>query len=428
MILVVRQLLGKQLFTEQGEHIKIVYLGKRECNDGPDFQGALILNDKCRLLRGDIEVHVYARDWYQHGHNHNSKYNNVILHIVAQQHPNMVTRTQNGKSIRLLCLPRELYLQPYLMQYYQLPCHQIIQQRTRHFISSVLKLSGEQRFRQKVMLFQSLMQKEKANQVLYQGIMRALGYSQNMSPFEKLAQIAPLNFLEKLEPCESVDSKQAYLLGKSGLLPSKHKTIALADKNRMNRLRTLWKTIGKEHSIMSEDDWQLVHIYPHNSPIRRILAMGYIIQHYYKVGLLKGMLQLVYKAVPSPGHPSIQEGLLVSADGHFLQRQKGTALNPQAFKANLLGLCKAAQIEVNVILPFTFAWGETFGKLSIKEKALTLYLRHHQMASNTITRHMRAQLGLKDDFVLNACQQQGLIHLYKNYCHESKCLQCPLLN
>jgi uncharacterized protein YjhX (UPF0386 family) len=427
LILVVTQLLGKQLFTEQGEQLKIVYLGKREGNDGPDFQGALILNNTGKLLSGDIEVHVYARDWYRHGHHHNSKYNNVILHIVAQQHSNIVTRTQNGKLIRLICLPRESYLQPYLIQDYHLPCYQISQQRTKNSISHLLNVAGEQRFIQKATLFKSRMQRENANQVLYQGIMRALGYSQNMEPFEKLAHIVPVNFLEKMEPRESVYSKQAWLLGTAGLLPSQLKTISLAEKNSMERLEGLWETMDKGNIIMSEDNWQLAHIYPHNSPIRRILALGHIIQYYYRVGLLTGMLQLVYKAVPLPGHPSIQEGLMISADGHFLQKQKGFTSNLQAYQSTLLGACKAAQIEINVILPFAFAWGEMAGKATIKKKAIALYLSHRSMASNTITRHIQAQLGLEYDFILNACQQQGLIHLYKNYCTAAKCSQCPLL-
>ena len=108
LILVVKQLLGKQLCTEQGEQLKFVYLGRREGNDGPDFQGALILNSSGQLLRGDIEVHIYASDWYRHGHQHNSKYNNLILHIVAQQHPNSITVTKNGRLIPILCLTREL--------------------------------------------------------------------------------------------------------------------------------------------------------------------------------------------------------------------------------------------------------------------------------------------------------------------------------
>jgi hypothetical protein len=428
LILVVQQLLGQQLRTEQGALLKIVYLGRREINDGPDFQRALVLTDTGQLLSGDIEVHVYTRDWYRHGHHHNSKYNDVILHIVAQQHPNIVTCTENGNLIPVLCLPRELFIQPYLMQYHQLPCYQITRQRTRQNISSLLDTAGKQRFMQKAMHFKLSMQEEKAGQVLYQGIMRALGYSHNMRPFEKLARIVPLSLLEKSVLRESVYSKQARLLGAAGLLSSQLKTVALADKYNMEKLETLWKNMDKGYSIMSEDEWQSSHIYPNNSPTNRILALGHLLQSYYRIGLLAGILQLVYKAVPAPGHPSIREGLMVHSDEHFLQSQKYSVPNRQILKTTLLGPNKAAQIEVNIILPFAFGWGETVDKASMKKKAFALYLQHREMAGNSITHHMQSQLGLKNTLALTACQQQGLIHIYKTYCHDAKCSQCLLCN
>lgn len=423
LILVVKQLLGKQLCTNQGEQLKIVYLGKREVNDGPDFQGALILNSSGQLLKGDIEVHIYASDWYHHGHQHNSEYDNVLLHIVAQQHLNSTTRTKNGRLIQILCLPRELYLQPYLMQYFHLPCYQRIKRQDNHFLYSLLNMAGKQRFKQKASLFQTQMRFEKPSHVLFRGMLRALGYSQNMKPFEELARRLPVNFLEQLEPREIVYPKQACLLGTAGLLPSQRKATVLHIDHKMDILETIWKTMRKDRISMHEDDWQSSHIYPHNSPISRILALGHIIQRYHKTGFLKGLLELVCKGVHIPGQPSIEKGLMVFGDKH-LQKQ----ISFHVPKTALIGHSKASQIVVNVILPFTFAWSETVCKPVIRKRALDLYLCHRGMADNTITRHMHAQLGLGDSHVFNACQQQGLIHLYKDYCKEGKCSECPLVN
>jgi len=427
LILVVKQLLGKQLYTEQGEQIIIVYIGRRASNDGPDFQGALILKSSGQLLRGDIEVHIYASDWYRHGHQHSNEYNNVILHIVAQQHPNSVTRTKNSKLIPMLRLPPELYLQPYLMQYYHLPCYQINKRQDNNFLYSLLNMAGKQRFKQKASLFQTQMRLEKPSHVLFRGTLRALGYSQNMIPFEELARRLSVDLLEQLEPREIVYPKQAWLLGTAGLLPSQRKTPVFPKEYNMDILETIWEATGKGKVSMREDDWHLSHIYPYNSPINRILALGNIIQRYYKTGFLKGLLQLVYNAVPVPGHPSIEEGLIVSEDRR-LQKQSSLTTSVHVQKAALIGHGKASQIAVNVILPFAFAWAETVCKPVMRKRALDLYLCHQGMTDNTITRHMQAQLGLGDSHVFNACQQQGLIHLYKDYCKEGKCSECPLVN
>ena len=349
LILAVKQRLGKQLYDEQRKQLNIVYLGKRERNNGPDFQGTLILNSSGQLIKGDIEVHIYASDWYRHGHQHNSEYNNVILHIVAQQQPGNVTRTKNGRLIPIICLPRELYIQPYLMQYNHLPCFQVSNRKDNHFLYSQLNMAGEQRFRQKASLFQVQMRLEKPSHVLFRGILRALGYSQNMRPFEELARRLSLDFLEQLEPHENVCPKQAWLLGTAGLLPSQRKTTVLPIEYKMEILETIWQKTGNNRVSMSEDDWQLSHIYPHNSPINRILALGHIIQRYHKIGFLKGLLKLVYEAVPVPGHSSIEEGLMVTLDRH-LQKQQRITTPVHVQKSAQLGIGKASQIAVNIIL------------------------------------------------------------------------------
>jgi len=427
LILAVKQLLNKQFYTEQGEQLSIVYLGKREGNNGPDFQGALINNRYGQILKGDIEVHIYASDWYHHGHQHNSVYNNVILHIVAQQHPNNITRTKDGRSIALLCLPCELYIQPYLMQHFHLPCYQINHRKENHFLHKLLNIAGEQRFRQKALAFQSQMLFEKPSNVLFRGLLRALGYSKNMSPFEELARRLPINVIEQLEPHENIYAKQALLLGTAGLLPSQRKTTIFPKENRMNILETIWKDNPRNKSSMNEQEWQLSHIYPSSSPINRILALGHIIQRHHKTGFLKGLLQLGYKSATATGYPSIEAGLTVQGDNH-LREPSCLTTTVRLHKTALLGRDKASQIAVNVILPFVFSWSEIVSKPAIKKRALDIYTCHQGMAENTITRHMQAQFGLGSNIVFSACQQQGLIHLYKNYCTEGRCSQCPLPN
>ena len=48
---------------------------------GPDFRNARLVLDG-RELTGDIEVHFHATDWRAHGHEADSAYGNVALHVV----------------------------------------------------------------------------------------------------------------------------------------------------------------------------------------------------------------------------------------------------------------------------------------------------------------------------------------------------------
>lgn len=81
---------------------------------------------------------------------------------------------------------------------------------------------------------------------------------------------------------------------------------------------------------------------------------------------------------------------------------------------------------VNVVLPLTFAWSKISSQPELGRKAITLYRHHPRLASNTLERHMREQLGRSGFRVNSAGQQQGLIHLYHTRCIQGKCYGCPL--
>jgi hypothetical protein len=48
---------------------------------GPDFFNAKLKHEDL-LWNGHIELHVHSSDWYKHGHDRDSAYDNVILHVV----------------------------------------------------------------------------------------------------------------------------------------------------------------------------------------------------------------------------------------------------------------------------------------------------------------------------------------------------------
>jgi hypothetical protein len=92
----------------------------------------------------------------------------------------------------------------------------------------------------------------------------------------------------------------------------------------------------------------------------------------------------------------------------------------------LLGTSKAGEIAVNVILPFAFSWGELADEARLVDKAIELYRNYPRLVGNYITRHMTKQLCVEESSSFTACHQQGLIHIFRNYCREGRCSQCPL--
>ena len=420
--LIWQQVVGKKLASSEGELVSVIYPGRTNGDNGPDFREAVIVNES-HLMKGDIEIHVKSSDWYSHEHHTDAEYNNVILHVVLWHDCNSTTLLQSGKSVPVLCLAKALRHLAYLLPY-QLPCFQILDRLDRRSLGELLNTAGEQRFKQKAMHFQAELKQEEAGQVLFRGMMRALGYAKNTKPFENLADRIPLNCIE---PREGLALKQALLLGTAGLLPSQRWQGQFAKEKGVQELEQIWQSAGKKVKSMNESDWNLSHIYPNNSPVRRIVAQSYLLERYCQGKLLAGILQLVKEAPLPKGHHVLENGLIVAGDSYWRDHFNFDVRNKTKISV-LLGNSKAGEIAVNVILPFAFSWGELANEARLTEKAMELYRNYPKLAENYITRHMTKQLCLEEPSDFTTCHQQGLIHIFRNYCREGRCTQCPLIS
>jgi len=453
--LIWQQIVGKELTSSEDELISVIYPGRTNGDNGPDFRDAVIVNN-CHLTKGDVEVHIKSSDWYSHEHHSDAEYNNVILHVVVWHDCNSATLLQSGKPVPVLCLAEALRHQAYLLPY-QLPCFQIIDHMDKQTLGKVFKAAGEERFKRKVMHFkaeilrrvypeqdeippQSLpwvldsspsaqndrkrRAKKEVGQVLFQGMMKALGYTKNTKPFEDLADRMPLN---SIESTGGLALKQALLLGTAGLLPSQRWQGEFAREKEVQELEQIWQSVGRKAKTMKEGDWNLSHIYPNNFPVRRIIAQSYVLERYREEKLLAGILQLVKEAPLPNGYHILENGLTVTGDGYW-QDHFDFDIRSKTKISALLGNSKAGEIAVNVILPFAFSWGELANETKLTENAIELYRSYPKLSENYVTRHMTKQLGLDKSFDFTACRQQGLIHIFRNYCREGRCLQCPLAN
>lgn len=70
-----------QLQTTAGDGLEIVFPGKPNDNQGPDFSNARI-RVGATLFAGSVELHLKTSDWVRHGHGRDANYTNVILHVV----------------------------------------------------------------------------------------------------------------------------------------------------------------------------------------------------------------------------------------------------------------------------------------------------------------------------------------------------------
>ena len=77
----------EDLFTTDGEPIKILDYGRQNPYSGPDFSNAKIMIADT-LWVGNVEMHILSSDWTKHNHESDDSYQNVILHVVSHMESN----------------------------------------------------------------------------------------------------------------------------------------------------------------------------------------------------------------------------------------------------------------------------------------------------------------------------------------------------
>ena len=290
----------------------------------------------------------------------------------------------------------------------------------------MLEEAGEQRFLAKADLFQGLPSAEEAGQALYRGIMTALGYSKNKGPMAELADRLPLKKLEQAASGEITDSEylcrcQALLTGTAGLLPSQ-RGMEQITAGWEEKLEKYWAASG-ERAQMSPADWRFFKVRPGNQPVRRLAAMSYLLLRYKEKGLLAGLEEKLAGTTDGNNSGLLEQALAVAPEGYWGCYLDFGALARGVVPA-LLGSGRAADIIINVLLPFACA----LGPAQQGEKVMAIYRDYSAAAENSLVRHMRGQLGLSKPFIATARRQQGLIHIYKTRCVQGRCGECPMGN
>jgi hypothetical protein len=406
-----RQLISAEsLLTGSGEKIQVIYPGKENRDSGPDFLGAVIATEGGGLLVGDVELHLKASDWRGHGHGRDPGYNRVILQVVWDGEAPVVL--QNGRTVPTLSLQRclvssleEVRCWASLDTAPAEPCHDALCRLGDDETGRLLDEAGDERFRLKSGRFAAAMAEEPPSQVLYRGIMAALGYTRNKEPFQELARRLPLAALESV--CrdkgyqERVTILRTLLLGMAGLLPDG------GEKG------LVWRCLG-DREPLSLSRWHLFRVRPENHPARRLTGAAHLLARFGDEGLLEGVLRLVGESRSDIGR--LEAGFMVAGEGYRSPARRA-----------LIGQGRAREIVVNIALPFAFAWAGANSEASLAETALWLYRIYPKSGENEITRGLTRLLGSKaSGLVDSARRQQGLLHLDKTFCRQRRCDICPL--
>jgi len=420
----------------QGDEIQVVYPGRRRWDRGPDFAGALISWPGSVLRGGEVEVHVRSSDWRAHGHHRDRHYNGVLLQVVMWHDSPAPTLREDGVELPVLALAPHLTIPlAELLAHLQDPAPRPSPcwPEGRSAVGDLLDRCGLERFGAKAARFESNLACCPPEQLLYQAIAEALGYTLNRRPFRRLAQLVPLAMALAFagrgegKPRRDGEEMEALLLGAAGLLPSE-RGLGSGDAHA-ERLQDVWEREGKMWAggAMLPSEWEFFRVRPANFPPRRMAGLALLVNRWPERGLVDTLEPLVLNLDPRRLPRAMEALLLGEARGGYWSNRCDFGL-PMRRPAALIGRQRAAEIVVNVFLPFLMGWAAHIDDERLGRCALDAYRVYPKRGDNEISRYMAAQiLGLpRPREARSACRQQGLIHLYSRYCEGRRCWECPV--
>lgn len=439
------------LETTDGRRVEVISPGWWNRQSGPDFRQAVIQLGQGQVLRGDVEIHLHSSDWNAHGHFRDPRYNGVVLHVILTRDREAI-RNQRGNVVPELELNRFLEEEVGSLQkaihWEDYPpcdpcppglCQPLLVAQGRKTTGWLLDLAGDDFLQRKADRWAEVARRASYDELLYRGMMEALGYRGNQLPFLKLAERLPVRKLKRaiegIPPQRAALRLQAIAFRVANLWRDERvddSSLDVATRDYLRQLEEARTGQAGEFASLGVADlpWSFSGNRPANSPLRRLAGMSDFLALHLKDGLfrpfLKELQALRAKRSPQePNYPGILRSWIKTLSSPCLTDYwscrysfRGKRL-PRPIR--LIGPERAAIIIVNVILPLSLLYARRRRESSLEELIYGLYCSLPRLSDNTILRFMRARILGKElegrpTLLSNARRQQGLFQLYRDYC------------
>jgi hypothetical protein len=408
------------LMTTDGEPLWVSNPGRWNVEAGPDFLDAtLIIGKERRTLQGDVEIHIRAEDWNNHGHTQDPRYQSVVLHVtyasgtLAPEHlpPGAVQlsiKDALDKAPGFYFENVDTTAYPYAVPPSLANNQQAVlaaQSPDDHV--QLLIAAGQERLRRKTEMLANSIQERGRDEAFYEAVMVTLGYKNNRVPFRQLARLVSLQVLQEYD---TVRDAYATLLGVSSLLPD----VIDDEWDNASRdfVRSLWDSwwkckSGWERRIMPRGAWHLAGLRPHNHPVRRLIAAA---------ELFTGESSLDERILSSDtGNPQLwirEIGQLLEPPVSipYWEKRLGFGGKPSNSPISIVGASRRAAIISNVIIPFVATQGRDVSPLLpfLPVEASNQLIRQ--------TAHLLFGPDHNPALYAGGVLQQGLIQIFHDFC------------
>ena len=405
----------KELTTNDGQRVEIIDPGLHNRNAGPDFFNAKIRIGST-MWAGNVEIHDKSSDWYQHGHDKDSRYDNVVLHVAAELDTEVMK--SNGEYVPQLQLsvPDDV-----LTHYDELqktdeypPCYKVIPHLSALIIHSWMAALQTERLEQKTEAIRK--RAELCNgsweDAYFVTLARNYGFGINGEVFEQWAYNIPLNAVAHHR--DDLFQIEAIFMGQAGLLeldsiPEYYQKDALND-GYFAKLRNEYQYLAHKFSMKPIDFklWRFLRLRPQNFPHIRISQLANL---YYQQKA--GLSQLIECETLDELKNVLKSQVTPYWETHYTFG----STSPKNEKHLSYGSINL--LMINTAIPMLFAYGRHTSKEVLCDRAFD-FLEQLKAENNHIIR-MWQQVGLP---VKTAGDSQALIQLKKEYCDKKECLRC----
>jgi hypothetical protein len=398
------------------EKNKIVVLNPGEYNrdSGPDFFNARI-SVAGTVWAGNIEIHSKSSHFDNHGHQNDPAFNNVILHIVAENDKRVFNSI--GEEILTVKISFDpAYYEKYISLVnnpYVIACQDDIKKLdsilVRHWLNTLIIERLQSKSESILKIFSDT--GNDWDETFYRLLARYFGFRVNTEPFEMLATALPYKIIRKHS--DNLFQIEALLFGTAGLLETGLFKEALSDEYYCNLIKE-YTVLAAKYSLKPLHGWlwKFSRLRPPNFPTIRLSQLAALLS------ISGGLFSRVLEAVDIKHIKGLFE---VSASSYWNDHFVFARKSKNAIKRT--GTQAIEILLINSVIPLIFVYGRSRDSQEISERALS-FLEEISPEGNIIIAEWEAT-GLLAE---SAFYSQALIHLRNEYCKRRKCLECRIGN
>jgi hypothetical protein len=420
------------LTTRDGRSIVILHPGFWNREAGPDFQNALIQFDQDFPASGDVEIDRLPSGWHSHGHDRNSAFSHVILHVVwdaSRPAPSTPPTLELKSSLDspLDELRHWLGIDNPLPEQLAGRCLAPLRTLSEAQVAELLQQAAETRLHRKAQELAARAREAGWDQALLEGLFGGLGYKNNVWPMRYLAERLPclLDPGTTLEPFEL----QARLLGVGGLLPHDMTGARpVADQYLRRAWDLWWRDKGNFDSIaLPRQIWRLHGCRPANHPQRRLALATQWLAH---SDLTRNLETWLTRDLPDNQLQSSLSEILQGRPDPFWSWHWNLCASRLAKPQPLLGPQRVTDLAINAVLPWLWMRAILGKNQHLCHVATHRYFAWPAGEDNAMLRLARQRM-LGDScrrLFRRAAPQQGLLQIERDFCEQSNalCQHCPL--